>query len=213
MKAIVHTRYGPPEVAQLREVPQPQPKDNEVLVKVHATTVNRTDAGFRSAEYFVSRFWSGLFRPKHQTLGCEFAGIIDQVGKEITTFRKGDKVFGYNDQTFGGHAEYVTMAENDAIALMPENISFEEAAPITEGAHYALSNIKASNIQSGQHALVYGATGAIGSSAVQLLKWCPCLGCLQHKKYCIGSIPWSRCRHRLSNRRLYRNPTDIPFHL
>jgi len=170
MKAIVHTKYGPPKVVRLMEVPKPLPKDNEVLVKVYASTVNRTDSGFRSAEYFVSRFWSGLLRPKHQTLGCEFAGIVEEVGKSVTTFRRGDKVFGYNDKTFGGHAEYLTIGENDAITLLPNNLKFEEAAPITEGAHYALVNIKASKIKSGQSALVYGATGAIGSSAVQLLK-------------------------------------------
>jgi NADPH:quinone reductase-like Zn-dependent oxidoreductase len=170
MKAIVHTQYGPPEVAELKEVPKPTPKDNEVLIKIHSSTVNRTDAGFRSAEYFVSRFWSGLFRPKYQTLGCEFAGVVEGIGKSVATFQKGDKVFGYNDKTFGGHAEYLTIAENDAIKIMPHNLSFNEAAPITEGAHYALNNIRASKIKKGQNALVYGATGAIGSSAVQLLK-------------------------------------------
>jgi NADPH:quinone reductase-like Zn-dependent oxidoreductase len=170
MKAIVYTQYGPPEVAQLMEVDKPIPKENEVLVKVYAATVNRTDSGFRSAEYFISRFWSGLLRPKHTILGCEFAGIIEETGKEVITFKKGDKVFGYNDKTFGGHGEYLTITENDAITILPNNISFEEAAPITEGAHYALNNIRASKIKSGQNALVYGATGAIGSAAVQLLK-------------------------------------------
>jgi NADPH:quinone reductase-like Zn-dependent oxidoreductase len=170
MRAVVHTRYGPPEVAQLKEIAKPEPKDNEVLVKVYASTVNRTDAGFRSAEYFISRFWSGLFRPKYQTLGCEFAGVVDDIGKEVTLFKIGDRVFGYNDQRFGGHAEFLTISEQDALALMPDQLSFEEAAPITEGAHYALNNIRASKIEAGQHALVYGATGAIGSAAVQLLK-------------------------------------------
>lgn len=170
MKAIVHTQYGPPEVAQLKEVPRPIPKDNEVLVKVHASTVNRTDAGFRSAEYFISRFWSGLLRPKHQVLGCEFAGTVEEIGKNVSEFKKGDKVFGYNDQTWGGHGEYLTIAEKDAITFLPHNLSFDEAAPITEGAHYALEDIRASKIGKGQQALVYGATGAIGSAAVQLLK-------------------------------------------
>jgi NADPH:quinone reductase-like Zn-dependent oxidoreductase len=170
MKAIIYTQYGPPEVAKLTEVPKPAPKDNEVLIKVFASTVNRTDSGFRSAEYFISRFWSGLLRPKYPILGCEFAGIIDEPGKQVTTFKKGDKVFGYNDKHFGGHAEYVTINENDAITFLPNNLDFDEAAPITEGAHYALNNIRASKIQSGQNVLVYGATGAIGSAAVQLLK-------------------------------------------
>lgn len=170
MKAVVHTKYGPPEVAKLTEVPKPIPKDNEVLIKVYASTVNRTDAGFRSAEYFISRFWSGLLRPKYQILGCEFAGIIEDIGSKVTTYKNGDRVFGYNDKTFGGHGAYLTIAENDAFALLPNNLSFEEAAPISEGAHYALNNIRASKIKPGQKALVYGATGAIGSSAVQLLK-------------------------------------------
>jgi NADPH:quinone reductase-like Zn-dependent oxidoreductase len=170
MKAAVHTQYGPPEVVKLMEVPKPTPKDNEVLIKVYASTVNRTDSGFRSAEFFVSRFWSGLIRPKYKTLGCEFSGTIEEVGKEVTGFKNGDKVFGYNDGTFGGHAEFLTIAEDKAIAMIPDNLTFYEAAPITEGAHYALCNIRASKIKREQNVLVYGATGAIGSSAVQLLK-------------------------------------------
>lgn len=170
MKAIVHTKYGPPEVASIREVDKPTPKDNEVLVKVYASTVNRTDAGFRSAIYFISRFWSGLFRPKITVLGSEFAGRIEQVGKLVTSFKIGDNVFGYNDKTFGGHGEYLTIGEKEAIDFLPENTDFYEAAPITEGAHYALNNIRASKTTHGQNVMVYGATGAIGSAAVQLLK-------------------------------------------
>ncbi len=171
MKAIIYKNYGPPEVAKLQEVTIPEPKDNEVLVKVYASTVNRTDAGFRSAAYFISRFWTGLLRPKYQILGCEFAGVVEEIGKNVTSFHKGDKIFGYNDYIFGGHAEYLTFPENAAITHLPDNLNFYEAAPITEGAHYALTNIKASGIKKGENALVYGATGAIGSSAVQLLKY------------------------------------------
>lgn len=170
MRAIVYTKYGPPEVAKLMEVPKPLPKDNEVLIKVYASTVNRTDSGFRSAEYFISRFWTGILRPKHQILGCEFAGIIEEIGKSVTTFKKGDKVFGFNDKTCGGHGEYLTIAETDAVTTMPDNLSFHEAAALTEGAHYALMDIRAAKIEPGQNVLVYGATGAIGSAAVQLLK-------------------------------------------
>ena len=170
MRAVVYTKYGPPEVAKLMQVPTPLPKDNEVLIKVYASTVNRTDAGFRSAEYFISRFWTGILRPKHQILGCEFAGIIEDIGKNVTTFRKGDKVFGFNDKTCGGHGEYLTIAETDAVTTMPDNLSFDEAAALTEGAHYALVDIRAAKVEPGQNVLVYGATGAIGSSAVQLLK-------------------------------------------
>jgi NADPH:quinone reductase-like Zn-dependent oxidoreductase len=168
MNAIIHTQYGSPEVLQLVEVPKPTPKENEVLVKVHATTVNRTDCGFRSAEYFISRFFSGLFRPKNQILGNEFAGEIEAVGKDVKLFQPGDKVFGYNDITFGAHAEYLVVAEDSPITTMPGNLSFEEAAPITEGGHYALCDIRAAKVSPGQKVLVNGATGAIGSAAVQL---------------------------------------------
>lgn len=170
MKAIIYTKYGPPEVAKLSEVPKPVPKDNEILVKVYASTVNRTDAGFRSAEYFISRFWSGLLRPKYKVLGCEFAGIVEATGKDVTTFSKNDKVFGFNDKSFGGHGEYLTIAETDAVTTIPEGIPFDVAAAITEGAHYALCDIRAAKVKPGQQVLVYGATGAIGSAAVQLLK-------------------------------------------
>ena len=171
MKAIVYTKYGPPEVAQLMEVAKPIHKDNEVLVKVYASTVNRTDSGFRSAEYFISRFWSGLLKPNYPILGCEFAGIIEEAGKNVTTLKIGDKVFGFNDKTFGGHGEYLIVAETDAITTLPNNVSFKVAAAITEGAHYALCNIRAAKVRSGQNVIVYGATGAIGSAAVQLLKY------------------------------------------
>lgn len=170
MRAAVYFTYGPPEVVQLIDVPNPIPKDNEVVVQVHASTVNRTDAGFRSAEYFISRFWTGIFRPKHNVLGCEFAGTIEAIGKHVTTFKVGDKVFGFNDNTCGGHGEYLTIAESDAIATMPTNVSFAYAAAITEGAHYALVDIRAAKVERGQNVMVYGATGAIGSAAVQLLK-------------------------------------------
>ena len=171
MKAVVHTKYGPPEVLKLKEVEKPNPKENEVLIKVYATTVTRTDCGFRSAEYFISRFWSGLLKPKYQTLGCEFAGVIEEVGKDVTSFKIGDKVFGYNDSKFGAHAEYMTLAENEAITKIPGNLSLEEAAPITEGAHYALCDIRAAKVISGQNVMIYGATGAISSAAVQLVKY------------------------------------------
>lgn len=170
MKAIVHTKYGPPEVAQLTEVSKPTPKENEILIKVYATTVNRTDSGFRSAQYFVSRFFSGLFRPKQQTLGCEFSGVIEEIGEQVTLFKVGNQVFGFDDKNFGGHAEYLTIDETKALAIIPENISFDTAATITEGSHYALVNIRAAKVKQGQKVLVYGATGAIGSAAVQLLK-------------------------------------------
>jgi NADPH:quinone reductase-like Zn-dependent oxidoreductase len=171
MKAIVYTEYGPPEVAKLMEVAMSVPKDNEVLIKVHATTVNRTDCAFRSAEYFINRLFSGLFTPKNKTLGNEFAGQIETIGKNVTLFKTGDKVFGYSNTRFGAHAAYMLMEESKAIATMPGNLSYEEAAPITEGGHYALSDIRALKIKAGHKVLVNGATGGIGSAAVQLLKY------------------------------------------
>ncbi len=171
MKAIVHTKYGPPEVAKLTEIAKPEPKENEILVKVHATTANRTDSGFRSAEYVISRFWSGLFRPKKQVLGSEFSGVVEAVGANVSLFKAGDKVFGYDDESFGGHAEYKTIAETAAVTLIPENLNFYEAAAMTEGSHYAHNYIKAGKIKAGQNVLIYGATGAIGSAAVQLFKY------------------------------------------
>jgi NADPH:quinone reductase-like Zn-dependent oxidoreductase len=170
MKACIYKKYGPPEVVSLAEVEMPVPKSNEILIKVKYATVNRTDCGFRSAEYFISRLFSGLFRPKNQVLGNEFAGIIEEIGSEVTGFKIGDKVFGYNDKTFGAHAEYLCLNEKSNLALIPENIQLNHAAAICEGAHYALCDIRAAKVKAGDEVLVYGATGAIGSSAVQLLK-------------------------------------------
>ena len=170
MKAIVYKKYGPPNVAELTDVVKPIPKENEVLVKVYTSTVNRTDAGLRSAQYFISRFFTGLIRPKNQILGCEFAGCIEQVGDKVTLFKIGDRVFGFKDNGAGGHAEFLTIKETDAIGTIPKELSYLEAAPITEGAHYALNNIRAALVKDGQNVLVNGATGAIGSAAVQLLK-------------------------------------------
>lgn len=171
MKAIVYTEYGGPEVARLSEVPKPAPKGNELLIKIHATTVNRTDCGFRSANYFIVRFFSGLLKPKYPILGNEFAGVVEETGKAVTSFKAGDKVFGYDDKKFGAHAEYVVKAENDALTLMPDGISFRQAAPMTEGAHYALCNLRAAKITPGKNILINGATGAIGSAAVQLSRY------------------------------------------
>ena len=171
MKAIVCTKYGPPEVLQLREVAKPYPKDNEVLIKIHATTVNRTDSALRKAEPFISRFVTGLIRPKKTILGTEFAGKIEEVGKDVTSFKVGDRVFGFSGKDFGAHAEYMIMPEEGSLTTMPANMTYEEAAPSTEGAHYALGFIRNANLQSGQKVLINGATGAIGSAAVQLVKY------------------------------------------
>jgi NADPH:quinone reductase-like Zn-dependent oxidoreductase len=170
MKAAVHTSYGPPDVVRIAEVEKPTAKDNEVLVKVHATTVNRTDSGLRAAKPFINRFFTGLSRPRVTVLGNEFAGEVEAVGGGVTSFEVGDRVFGYNGSRFGAHAEYLAMPEDGSLATMPANLTYEEAAPSTEGSHYALSLIRKAKIQRGQAVLVNGATGAIGSAAVQLLK-------------------------------------------
>jgi NADPH:quinone reductase-like Zn-dependent oxidoreductase len=170
MKAAVHTSYGPPDVVRISEVRKPAVKDNEVLVKVHATTVNRTDCGFRAAEPFFVRFFTGLIRPKVTVLGTEFAGEVEAVGSGVRSFEVGDRVFGFSGATFGAHAEYMAIPEAGSIATMPANVTFEEAAASYEGSHYALGFIRKAKIRSGQDVLVNGATGAIGSAAVQLLK-------------------------------------------
>ncbi|MCH8011507.1 MAG: NAD(P)-dependent alcohol dehydrogenase [Candidatus Marinimicrobia bacterium] len=170
MKAIVYTKYGPPDVLQLKEVAKPTLKDSEVLIKIYATTVNRTDCGFLRAKPFIVRFFSGLIKPRNTILGNEFSGKIEAVGKDVMSFKVGDKVFGYNGDDFGAHAEYMTMPEEGSLTTMPENLTYEEVVPSTEGVHYAYSDIKAANIQKGQKVLINGATGAIGSAAVQLVK-------------------------------------------
>lgn len=170
MKAIVYTKYGPPDVLQLTEVEKPAPSETEVLIKIYAATVNRTDCGFLRAEPFVVRFFSGLMKPKNAILGNEFAGQIEAVGKDVTSFGVGDRVFGFSGDTFGAHAEYMVMPEEAPLATMPEHMTYEEAAPSLEGSHYALCDIRAAHVQKGQRVMIYGATGAIGSAAVQLVK-------------------------------------------
>lgn len=170
MKAAVYLKYGSADVIQLTEIAKPNPNENQVLIRVYASTVNRTDTGFRSAEYIISRFWTGLLRPTYPVLGNEFAGVVESVGAQVKKFTIGDRVFGYNDKQCGGHAEYVVIDQNAALAHMPVQYPFERAAALAEGAHYALCDIKAAGISEGNFVLVYGATGAIGSAAVQLLK-------------------------------------------
>ena len=157
-------------MVRILEVDKPAAKDNEVLVKVHATTVNRTDSGLRAAKPFINRFFTGLRRPRVTVLGNEFAGQVEATGRGVRSFAVGDRVFGYNGTRFGAHAEYLAMPEDGSLATMPAKVTYEEAAPSTEGSHYALSLIRKAKIRSGQDVLVNGATGAIGSAAVQLLK-------------------------------------------
>ncbi len=167
---MVHTKYGPPEVVQLAEIAKPVPKDNEILIKVHATTVNRTDCGFRRADPVIARFFTGILRPKQTVMGSEFAGEVDTVGAGVTLFRTGDQVFGLTGGRFGAHAEYLCLAETGAVATKPANMTSQEATAIPDGAMLAWTDLKRANVQPGQAVLIYGASGAVGTAAVQLAK-------------------------------------------
>ncbi len=170
MKAAIYNSYGPPDVLTVTEIEKPIPKNDEVLVKVHVATMNRTDTGLRSANYFISRFFTGLVRPRQPIGGSEFAGEIVQVGANVTGFKVGDKVFGFDDVNGGAHAEFMAKKTTGAFVAIPLGFSYSQVAAAGEGATYALNDIRASGIKKGQKALVYGASGAIGSAAVQLLK-------------------------------------------
>jgi NADPH:quinone reductase-like Zn-dependent oxidoreductase len=156
-------------VVRVVEVATPSPGAGELLIRVRATTVNRTDCGYRAARPFFIRAWSGLRRPKMPILGTEFAGSVEAVGREVTSFAVGDRVFGYCEGTFGAHAEAMTIPADAAVARIPAGMTYEEVAPATEGWHYAWANIRAAGVRCGQDVLVHGATGAIGSAAVQIL--------------------------------------------
>lgn len=170
MRAAVQDRYGPPEVVTVRDVPVPTIGDGDLLVRVHATTVNRTDCGFRAAKPFIVRPFSGLVRPRAKILGNEFAGVVEQIGNQVKGFAIGDRVFGYVEGPFGGHADYLTVPATASVATVPPDVPLELAAAATEGPHYALGLIRNARVEAGQAVLVNGATGGIGSAAVQLLK-------------------------------------------
>jgi NADPH:quinone reductase-like Zn-dependent oxidoreductase len=170
MKAAVYTQYGPPDVLQIKEVARPAPGDNEILVKIYAATVNRTDCATIMAKPFFMRIFTGLFRPQKPIPGTEFAGIIEQNGKNVKTLKVGDKVFGFDGFGLGSQAQYLAVPEDKRLAIMPDNITYEQAAASIEGAHYAYNVIIKVNLKSGDKVLVNGASGAIGSAAVQLLK-------------------------------------------
>ena len=172
MKAIVYTEYGPPEVLQLKEVPKPTPKDNEILIKIHATTVNRTDCGFRKPEYpFIVRPINGLFKPNKTILGTELAGEIEAIGKNVKTFKQGDQVFGLSTSNFGTHAEYICIPEDASITIKPANMSYDEAAAVCDGAYLAMSIIRKIDLKNPKKILINGASGSIGSAGVQLAKY------------------------------------------
>jgi len=169
MKAVVYTRYGPPDVLELKEVPKPVPKNNEVLIKIHATTVNRTDCGFRKPEYgFIIRLVNGLFRPRRKILGSELAGEVEAAGQDVKAFKQGDQVFGLSAGKFGAHAEYICLPEKGSIAIKPANMSSEEAAAVCDGLMMATAFMRKIDFQRSKRILINGASGSIGSACVQL---------------------------------------------
>jgi NADPH:quinone reductase-like Zn-dependent oxidoreductase len=169
MRAVVYDRYGPPEVLRLEDVERPVPKEDEVLVRIHATTVNRTDCGWRSATPFFARAFTGLLRPRRKILGMELAGEVEAAGAAVTEFEVGDHVFGVKGS--GAHAEFVCVREGGPMAHKPAGMTFEEAAAICDGACIALSCLRRADLQQGQKILIYGASGSIGTAAVQLAKY------------------------------------------
>ncbi|MGD8622268.1 MAG: NAD(P)-dependent alcohol dehydrogenase [Anaerolineales bacterium] len=181
MKAVIWTQYGPPEVLELGQVEKPVPGDGEILIRVHATTVTKGDCEMRSLDFpfllgIPMRIWMGFFKPKRgKLLGTEFAGVIEEMGKNVTRFKVGDEVFGSAGMNLGTNAEYICLSENPddmggAVAIKPENMTFEEAATIPFGARDSLHFIRLGNIQSGDRILINGAGGSIGVFAVQLAK-------------------------------------------
>ncbi len=181
MRAVVYDRYGPPDVLRLEEVERPAPKADEVLIKIHATTVNRTDCAVRAAKPFISRFVTGLRRPRRQILGSELAGEVEAVGPAVSEFKVGDHVFGSSPWIFGTHAEFICMRVGAPLAHKPSGMTFEEAAAVCDGAILALSCLRPvdqaltwlrpADLRKGQRILIYGASGSIGTAAVQLARY------------------------------------------
>ena len=168
MRAVVRDRYGPPEVLHIGEVDRPVPVDDEILVRVQATTVTQTDCGWRRARPFFVRYFTGIRRPKWTTLGMEFAGEVEAVGSAVAEFAPGDRVFGV--KTYGAHAEFVSVRAAGAVAHMPSGLTFEQAAAISDGFCIALSCLGKADLREGRTIVVYGATGSVGTAAVQLAR-------------------------------------------
>ncbi len=167
MKAVVHDRYGPPEVLRVAEVERPVPHGDEVLVRVRSSSITRSDCGLRNTEYWFSRVFTGLVRPKRKIGGMEFAGVVEEIGSDVTAFAPGDEVFGIKG---GANAEYICVREAGVIAHKPARLSFEEAGCIADGALSALTMLPALGQLEGRHVVVYGASGSIGTAAVQVAK-------------------------------------------
>lgn len=175
MKAIVCERYGPPDVLQLKEIENPIPKNNEVLIKTHATTVTSGDCRVRSLNVptgfsLIMRLVFGVSRPRQPILGTELAGVVESVGKDVSKFKVGDPVFAFSDASMGCHAEYKCMPENGAMALKPANLTYDEAAALSFGGTTALDFLRRGNLQRGESVLIHGASGAVGTAAVQLAR-------------------------------------------
>ena len=171
MRAVVHDRYGPPEVLRIEEIPRPAPASDELLVEVHATTVNRTDCHVRKADPILWRFMgTGLLRPKQRQSGSDFAGVVVEVGADVKEFTVGDEVFGTCGYRFGAHAELVLVKESGRVAPKPAGLTFEEAAAVPDGALPALTALEKLQPLEGKPIVVYGASGALGTAAVQLAK-------------------------------------------
>ncbi len=170
MKAVVQDRYGPPEVLRIEEVERPVPKADEILVRVRSSTVTQTDTHARRADLFLWRFVLGLRRPRSRTLGVELAGEVEAVGAAVREFNVGDEVFGQPSSYFGAHAEYVCVSERAAMARKPAGMSFEEAAAVCDGASQALGTLRQADVQEGRRLVIYGASGSLGTAAVQLAK-------------------------------------------
>lgn len=169
MKASIREKYGSSNIIEIKDVEKPIPKDNEVLIKIYATSVNRTDCANLTAKPFIMRFVLGLFKPKKIILGTDFAGKIIALGKNVKSFKIGDKVFGFNDTGSESQAEYITKADKNLFPI-PENINYKQAAASLEGAHYAYTFIHKVTIQAGQNILINGATGGIGSALLQFIR-------------------------------------------